>query len=354
MLRTARNLPLGGFNCFETCDVDEARDIVARNFCSHRLERMSAGDRFNACQNRVDGKRLSLNYIRYGADVTIEPGELSDFYLIQIPITGTAYVQNGTRSVWSTRSMGVVLNPDRNTTMRWHAGCEQVLVQIERSYMAEVATRMTGIGLEAIRFQPGLDMSREPVALWTRRLRGLFGAAETGRTFRDPDMDLIDLAFADPPLRDGIVALNAENVVATSPLDRGRLDWILSHASFSRARSDGRAFVICYGPGATYDSANYAWFSDRYEDFLYVDRIVVGDELRGAGVGRALYGAVLAQAQAQAQGVPVLCEINLDPPNPGSDAFHAALGFTEVGRAETTPGKRVRFMHRAARPHPAI
>lgn len=186
MLRTAHNLPLGGFNCFETCDVDEAREIVARNFCSHRLERMSAGDRFTACQNRVDGKRLSLNYIRYGADVTIDPGELSDFYLIQIPIIGTADVQNGTRSVWSTRSMGVVLNPDRNTTMRWHAGCEQVLVQIERSYIAEIATRMIGIGLETIRFQPGLDMNWAPVALWTRRLRGLFGAAETGRMFRDP------------------------------------------------------------------------------------------------------------------------------------------------------------------------
>ncbi|WP_306142982.1 AraC family transcriptional regulator [Roseibium sp. MMSF_3412] len=187
MLRTARNLPLGDFNCFETFDVDEAREIVARKFCSHRLERMSASDRFNACQNRVEGKRLSLNYIRYGADVTIDPGELSDFYLIQIPIAGTADVQNGTRSVWSSPSTGVVLNPDRNTTMRWHAGCEQVLVQIERSYVAEIATRMTGIGLNAIRFKPGLHMNRGPIAVWTRRLRGLFGAAASGQIFRHPD-----------------------------------------------------------------------------------------------------------------------------------------------------------------------
>ncbi|MEO0978582.1 MAG: AraC family transcriptional regulator [Pseudomonadota bacterium] len=187
MLRSARTAPLGDFNCFKTADVDEAREIVARNFCSHRLERMSAGDQFNACQNRVDGRRLSLNYIRYGADVTIDPGELSDFYLIQIPIAGTADVQNGTRSVWSTSSMGVVLNPDRHTTMRWHAGCEQVLVQIERSYVAEIASRMTGIGLSAIRFQPGLDMNRASVAGWARRLRGLFAAATAGRIFRDTD-----------------------------------------------------------------------------------------------------------------------------------------------------------------------
>ncbi|WP_434050876.1 MAG: AraC family transcriptional regulator [Roseibium sp.] len=186
MLRFAHQPPLGDFNCFETLDVDEARDIVARSFCSHRLERMSAGDHFNACQNRVDGKRVSLNYIRYGADVTIDPGELSDFYLIQIPIAGRADVRNGTRSVCSTPSMGVVLNPDRHTTMRWRAGCEQVLVQIERPYVAEIATRMTGLGVSAIRFHPGLDMKRTAVAVWAKRLRGLFGAAAGGHVFRDP------------------------------------------------------------------------------------------------------------------------------------------------------------------------
>lgn len=147
---------------------------------------MSAGDRFNAVQNRVDGNRLSLNYIRYGADVTIDPGELSDFYLIQIPIAGTAEVTNGIRSVWSTRSMGVVLNPDRITRMRWHEGCEQILVQIEKSYVSEIAARMTGVDANVVRFLPGLDMRHSAVASWTRRLKGLFGAAETRELFHEP------------------------------------------------------------------------------------------------------------------------------------------------------------------------
>jgi hypothetical protein len=29
----------------------------------------------------------------------------------------------------------------------------------------------------------------------------------------------------------------------------------------------------------------------------------------------------------------VCCEVNVEPPNPGSDAFHANLGFEEIGRA---------------------
>ncbi|WP_305986162.1 AraC family transcriptional regulator [Roseibium sp. MMSF_3544] len=179
--------PLSDFRCFQTYDVDEAREIVARHFCSHRLERRSASDRFDACQNRVPGKRLSLNYIRYGADVTIDPGELSHFYLIQIPIAGTAQVRNGVRSVYSTPFMGSVLNPDRSTTMQWHEGCEQVLVQIEKTFMQEVAVRMAGTDLTTVRFAPELDMQNPSVAAWARLLRGLYGAADDGEIFRLPE-----------------------------------------------------------------------------------------------------------------------------------------------------------------------
>ncbi len=39
------------------------------------------------------------------------------------------------------------------------------------------------------------------------------------------------------------------------------------------------------------------------------------------------------------------CEVNLEPPNPVSDAFHEALGFTEVGRAAIHDGKKlVRYL----------
>ncbi|TIO65190.1 MAG: GNAT family N-acetyltransferase, partial [Mesorhizobium sp.] len=36
----------------------------------------------------------------------------------------------------------------------------------------------------------------------------------------------------------------------------------------------------------------------------------------------------------------VTCEVNADPPNPTSDAFHAALGFGEVGDAVIHGGRK--------------
>ena len=36
-----------------------------------------------------------------------------------------------------------------------------------------------------------------------------------------------------------------------------------------------RGFVLCLLPDTRYGSLNYAWFNQRYDSFLYVDRIAV-------------------------------------------------------------------------------
>jgi hypothetical protein len=52
-------------------------------------------------------------------------------------------------------------------------------------------------------------------------------------------------------------------------------------------------------------------------------------------------------AEARAAGHErVVCEINFDPPNPGSDAFHAKLGFSEIGRATLANCKSLRYLER--------
>lgn len=96
-------------------------------------------------------------------------------------------------------------------------------------------------------------------------------------------------------------------------------------------------FVVALAPGQPYASENYRWFSARSRDFLYVDRIVLAPRLQGQGVGPRLYAAVEAAAQEDGA-AEVTCEVNVEPPNPGSLAFHARIGFVEVGRQQTKGG----------------
>jgi predicted GNAT superfamily acetyltransferase len=90
-----------------------------------------------------------------------------------------------------------------------------------------------------------------------------------------------------------------------------------------------------------------AWFRDRYRRFVYVDRIVGAAAARGRGLARALYADLFRRAEDTGHDV-VVCEVNLDPPNPSSDALHAALGFAEVGRTAIHGGRKVvRYLSRA-------
>ncbi|GGB96766.1 hypothetical protein GCM10010972_06900 [Cellulomonas carbonis] len=97
------------------------------------------------------------------------------------------------------------------------------------------------------------------------------------------------------------------------------------------------ALLLALGPGADYASENYSWFSRERPGSLYVDRVVVAQRLRRLGVGRSLYAQVAAHA-AEHGFEEVTCEVNLEPPNPDSLAFHRSLGFRTVGRQETKGG----------------
>ena len=141
-----------------------------------------------------------------------------------------------------------------------------------------------------------------------------------------------------------ILALNEEWVQATSPLDERALADLHGQAAYHRvAELDGRVvgFLLAIGPGQPYQSLNYTWFAARYDEFLYIDRVVVAGAHQRRGVGAALYDD--AAAFAAAGGFRrLVCEVNIEPPNPGSDALHAGRGFVEVGTQWVADGtKRV-------------
>lgn len=132
---------------------------------------------------------------------------------------------------------------------------------------------------------------------------------------------------------DEILQLNAESLHFLSPLDLQRLNWLHGMAAYRKvAESGGRvqAFLLAFREGAAYDSLNYRWFADRYAQFVYIDRVVVGGLAQGQGLGRRFYDDLFTFARAS--GVQkVTCEFDVDPPNEPSRRFHAAFGFQEVG-----------------------
>jgi len=127
-------------------------------------------------------------------------------------------------------------------------------------------------------------------------------------------------------------AINEQGLPGTGQVSEQELSDLLnlSNLSLGVFRNENLlGFVICLSPGTDYTSLNYAWFNNKYDDFIYVDRIAVLTDCRDEGIGSKLYEEVITYSQENA--VPIAAEVNLNPPNPGSMRFHHRFRFVEVG-----------------------
>jgi predicted GNAT superfamily acetyltransferase len=148
------------------------------------------------------------------------------------------------------------------------------------------------------------------------------------------------------PLGIALLALNNAHARELSWLEPEQLEHLVSEALLARRIGELDAFLLAFDQDARYDSPNFLWFRARCPRFVYVDRIVVASSARGRGCARRLYDDLFEHAVRIGHD-RVVCEVNQQPPNPASDAFHAALGFVEVGIASVYNGKRtVRYLSR--------
>ncbi len=145
-----------------------------------------------------------------------------------------------------------------------------------------------------------------------------------------------------------ILALNAACTPAVGEMTRETyrrlVDWSF-RVLIAEAGGAPAGFMILVRPGSAYPSDNYGWFEQTFGRHLYVDRIAVSETARGLGVGRALYEHALRLA-AEFGEERVTAEVNEDPPNPESMAFHARLGFRHLVSRLSGSGKRVAMLER--------
>jgi len=148
---------------------------------------------------------------------------------------------------------------------------------------------------------------------------------------------------AQEPDFDEILALNSAFVAKLSPLDQPALASLHELAVyFPVVEIDGEvaAFLVALTSGAHYDSLNYRWFDERYNDFVYIDRIVVAAKSQGKALGLMVYKDLEAFATKEGY-QQLVCEYDIKPRNITSERFHRRYGFKEVGQLALAGKKSV-------------
>ncbi len=142
-----------------------------------------------------------------------------------------------------------------------------------------------------------------------------------------------------------VLALNQLEVEKLAPMDEAKL-WAIHAVAdrFDVVELDGEfaGFVITMRPGSGYWSEFYRWYADRFDDqYYYLDRVVMTAATRGRGLGTQVYDGLEAHAATYGR---LALEVNVEPLNEPSLAFHLSRGYETVAEVTDDVGHRRAMM----------
>lgn len=161
---------------FEFCtqDIEEAQEWGRQVFCENRLSGMVPGSLdARMCYRRLGG--IGLGRISYGSDVTIDPGVLDSFLLIQLPIRGSEWVEVAERKVISTPNLASIINPGVAVRVKHSRLTEKLIVRIDRTLLEQHCQQYLGYSLrKPLVFEPGMPMDSESGQRWLQLMSWLY------------------------------------------------------------------------------------------------------------------------------------------------------------------------------------
>lgn len=150
---------LAAFARVTTDDVDEAAEQIGRIFCPHDLKPAQArAAGFSARHNCAAFAGFSINYVAYGGSVSIDPGCLDRFFLVQIPLTGAARIRAGACEIETAAGRTAsLLSPTIPTRMVW-TDCAQIILLLDRRMVEQRAAALSGKAAGPVEFDPVIDL----------------------------------------------------------------------------------------------------------------------------------------------------------------------------------------------------
>jgi predicted GNAT superfamily acetyltransferase len=138
-----------------------------------------------------------------------------------------------------------------------------------------------------------------------------------------------------------ILRLNKQALPQVSPVDLDKLDWFTRVAPYFRVADVNdkvAGFLIAIAEDCAYPSQYFQWFCERYDRFIYIDRIIVADWARKNRIAWRLYEDVEQFALDNAY--PLTADVYCQPPNEISLTFHEKYGFKVVGTQPVENGTK--------------
>jgi AraC-like DNA-binding protein len=172
---------LAELNAYRTSDLDAARCHIAGLFVPHELDVIGRNQILDVCIGRAQVEGISLLYHRHGASVRVRPQPLRDFFLLQIPIHGEAYVRIDGEEVFCSPRQAVMISPDSGVDMRFGRGCEQLIVRVDKLEIERHLEQQLGRHITTpLAFAPAVPLTTPPAQEITSLLRFMIASLTSG------------------------------------------------------------------------------------------------------------------------------------------------------------------------------
>jgi AraC-like DNA-binding protein len=151
-------LPLAKFERFSTDSLEFVRQAMTRAYCQHAIFADRSVRKLAARHHQVELNALSLNYLTYGAELTIQSGELPDFFLVDFPLSGRAAYRVNARDFECHAGRGCIVSSGAGVRATWSADCQLITLKFRRTalerYLSDaLECRIT----RPLRFEPEMD-----------------------------------------------------------------------------------------------------------------------------------------------------------------------------------------------------
>ncbi len=166
-MNLAADIPLQSSTLLDTYDLDTAQATVARVLKKHEMRCL---DRSRDCKTRLNCLKLadvSLVYLHYGANMVVEPGPMTDFYLLHMNLEGECSVQYRNKEVVTTPGRTMLFSPSRHTRFRWRPDSRVLAVRIDKQALNQHFQSLTGLPVQReIEFEPEILHSSNQGNRW--------------------------------------------------------------------------------------------------------------------------------------------------------------------------------------------
>lgn len=162
------------FERFQTRDIEEARRWGTRVFCENELRSLDARKPVDARMYYRKLKGIGIGRMSYGGEVTIDPGQLDSFYLVQMPLCGGERVESGNEVTLSSPTVGTVLNAHRPVRIRHGEGTEKLIVRVDRDLLERQCNQHLGRPVQQhIAFDTAMPLDSAGGVRWMRTIAWL-------------------------------------------------------------------------------------------------------------------------------------------------------------------------------------